>query len=110
LTFEDLPAFFKERIALSPSGCWLWQGEINRNGYGTFLIRPQPGIRKRKMVHIEVYVLVKGEYDRKLLLDHTCRTRNCCHPKHLEPVTVRVNTLRGEAPLFKKKEEYPIYE
>lgn len=62
------------------------------------------------MVHIEVYVLLKGEYDRKLLLDHDCRTRNCCYPGHLEPVTVQVNTLRGEAALFRKKEEYPIYE
>lgn len=99
--FTDLPPFYQGRIALSPGGCWLWQGELNRNGYGTFLTRPQPGIRKRKMVHIEVYVLLKGDYDRRLLLDHRCRVRNCCNPEHLEPVTTQVNTLRGEAVLFK---------
>lgn len=99
--FQDLPVFFQARISLSPGGCWLWQGEINRNGYGTYLTRPVPGQRKRKMAHIEVYVLLVGEYDRSLLLDHGCRVRNCCNPEHLEPVTVQVNTLRGEAVLFK---------
>lgn len=84
------------------TGCWLWLGEINRNGYGTFVIRPKPGQRKRKMAHIEMYVMHKGEYDRQLLLDHQCRNRPCCNPDHLEPVTPRVNTLRGEAVLFKK--------
>lgn len=81
--------------------CWLWTGEINRNGYGTFRVRPAPGQRKRKMAHIEAYVIIKGEYDRGLLLDHLCRNRPCCNPDHLEPVTVKVNTLRGEAILFK---------
>lgn len=104
MTLDDLPEFFRSRIQVSPTGCWLWQGEINRNGYGTYVIRPTPGIRKRRMAHIEVYVLVKGEYDRTLLLDHGCRTRSCCNPNCLEPVTVRVNTLRGEAVLFKRKE------
>lgn len=85
-------------------GCWLWQGEINRNGYGTFLVRPRPGIRNRKMAHIEMYVLFKGEYDRSLLLDHLphCRTRNCCNPDHLEPVTAQVNTMRGNAVLYRR--------
>lgn len=106
MNFNDLPANLRAKITLSPGGCWLWTGELNRNGYGTFLTRPVPGIRKRKMVHIEVYVALKGEYDRSLLLDHDCRVRNCCNPEHLEPVTTRVNTLRGEAVLFKPLEAY----
>lgn len=84
--------------------CWLWQGELNRNGYGTFRVQAAPGIRKRKMAHIEAFVAVKGEYDRALLLDHLCRNRPCCNPDHLEPVTNRENTLRGEAVLFRPLE------
>lgn len=90
-------------VVCPKTGCWLWQGEVNRNGYGTFIVRPEPGIRKRKMAHIEMWVMINGEYDRRLLLDHGCRNRICCNPAHLEPVTVQVNTLRGEAVLFKPK-------
>lgn len=88
------------------SGCWLWLNEINRNGYGTFIVRPKPGQRKRKMAHIEMYVQVKGEYDRSLLLDHLCRVRKCCNPDHLEPVTPKINTERGEAVLFKPRSKH----
>lgn len=87
------------------TGCWNWTGELNRNGHGTFVVRPAPGFRKRKMAHIEMYLMIRGEYDRALLLDHTCRNRKCCNPAHLEPVTAQVNTLRGEAVLFKPKEK-----
>ena len=31
-------------------------------------------------------------------IDHTCRVRACVNPKHMEPVTQRVNILRGVAP------------
>lgn len=33
--------------------------------------------------------------------DHLCRRRNCANPIHLEAVTHRVNTLRGENPCAK---------
>jgi len=82
--------------------CWVYHGELNRNGYGTFIIRPVPGQRKRKMAHIEMYVKHKGEYDRKLYLDHLCSHRPCCNPDHLEPVTPKINTHRGKAVLFQK--------
>lgn len=106
----SLPATIPERyadcIVKVDGGCWLWLGELNRNGYGSIVIRPAPGIRKRIMVHIEMYLHLVGEYDRSLLLDHTCRVRNCCNPGHLEPVTTRINTLRGEAVLFRPEEAY----
>ncbi len=37
-----------------------------------------------------------------MLLDHHCRFHPCCDPAHLEPVTVKVNTHRGQAILFKR--------
>ena len=82
--------------------CWEWNGERNRNGYGTFIVYERPGVRKRKMAHIEMYVKENGEYDRDLLLDHHCRNRPCCNPAHLEPVTPQVNTHRGQAILYRR--------
>lgn len=101
-----LPEFMVERIEKNKRGCWIWTGEINRNGYGTFLVRPKKGVRKRKMSHIVVYETLVGDYDKSLFLDHKCRVRSCCNPDHLEPVTPKVNTIRGEAKLFKRVEEY----
>jgi len=82
-----------ERIPFS--GCWIYLGELNRNGYGTIKIKG-----KRKMVHRLVYEAIIGTIPEGLILDHGCRVRCCCNPSHLEPVTVKVNTYRGEAVLF----------
>lgn len=86
-----------------PSGCWIWQGELNRNGYGRVWIRG-----RRLMVHRVVWEILRGPIAEGLVLDHTCRTRACCNPCHLDPVTVRENTLRGEAKLFKPRAFYVI--
>ncbi|MGW1998514.1 HNH endonuclease signature motif containing protein [Embleya sp. NPDC001921] len=32
-----------------------------------------------------------------MVIDHLCRNRQCVNPHHMEAVTVRENTLRGEA-------------
>lgn len=85
------------------TGCWLWQGELNRNGYGRVWVNG-----KRLMVHRVVWETLRGPIAAGLVLDHLCRQRACCNPDHLDPVTVRENTLRGEAKLFKPRASYVI--
>lgn len=41
------------------------------------------------------YEQVRGPIPAGLHLDHLCRNTMCVNPDHLEPVTQRVNTLRG---------------
>lgn len=61
------------------------------------------------MSHITVYKLLKGEYEKGLLLDHVyCPHRNCCNPTHLSPITVQQNTNRGSAVLFKKIPKFKL--
>lgn len=100
---EELTPFLSSKIVIDEYGCWLWSGGLNRNGYGTYQKSIGKGKRKRYMVHIVVYKELKGDYPKGLFLDHACKVRSCCNPSHLEPVTPLVNTLRGDAILFKAK-------
>jgi hypothetical protein len=82
--------------------CWLWQGRINRNGYGRIRWRG-----KEPVAHRLIYELATAlEIPPMHVLDHRCEVRNCCNPRHLDPVTTKVNTHRGKAVLFKAAYKY----
>ncbi len=72
--------------------CWLWTA-ATAHGYGRFFFggRLTPA-------HRVAYEMLVGPIPDGLHLDHLCRTPACVNPAHLEPVTQRENTLRGEAP------------
>jgi len=48
--------------------------------------------------HRFAYEALVGPIPEGLKLDHLCRNRACVNPDHTEPVTDRVNTLRGFGP------------
>lgn len=77
------------------TGCLLWQG-CTEKGYGRVKHNG-----KSRWAHIVSYELQVGPVPPGKVLDHTCRTRPCIEPTHLEPVTDVVNTMRGESPTAK---------
>ena len=80
------PDQFADRIEVDPVfGCWLWTGNLDRDGYGW---------AGRQRAHRVLYQQLVGPIGDGLLLDHLCRRRACCNPVHLEPVTGRENDLR----------------
>lgn len=83
------------------TGCWEWVGTINHhNGYG--YVRAPAGIRPiNQRAHRVVYEMEKGPIPSGLQIDHLCRNRRCVNPAHMEPVTSRANTLRGDGPTSK---------
>ena len=74
----------------SESGCWIWLGGKQSSGHGKIRIDG-----KTHQVHRVAFELARGRVPAGLVLDHTCKNPSCINPKHLEPVTQRVNLLRG---------------
>jgi len=79
------------KVSVDDNGCWLWVGATAPNGYGHF------GVERRTVsTHRWSYEYHMGPMPDGLQIDHLCRVRSCCNPAHLEPVTPRENTMRGE--------------
>jgi hypothetical protein len=82
---------FDEKRAIQPSGCWEWTAARLADGYGTFFDG-----EKVVLAHRWAYEHFVGPIPEGLALDHLCRNHGCVNPEHLEPVTWRTNTMRGE--------------
>jgi len=74
------------RITYRGPGCWIWSGQIDRQGYGRL---------GGKMAHRLTYQEVVGQIPANHHLDHLCRNRDCVNPSHLEPVTNAENVRRA---------------
>lgn len=79
------------------TGCWLWTGGATALGYPLMSWRIG-ATRKSFRAHRVSYEAFKGPIPPGLHLDHLCRMPYCVNPDHLEPVTPRENTLRGNGP------------
>lgn len=74
------------------TGCWLWIGSRQPKGYGKFW----PNKRRCVLAHRWSYESSVGPIPDGLQIDHLCRNPRCVNPEHLEPVTRKVNLLRGD--------------
>lgn len=72
--------------------CWLLDPTMWDDGKG---FKKMKWRGRGLYVHRLSYEAHVGAIPNGLILDHLCRVRCCCAPRHLEPVTVKENTMRG---------------
>ena len=73
--------------------CWNWKSNMHFKGYGLFSLNG-----KTVKAHRIAFELSKGQILEGLTIDHLCRNRRCVNPSHLEAVSMKENTLRGNGP------------
>lgn len=73
-----------DNYIVKDNGCWLWQGAIDRDGYGKAKYN-----YRMEQAHRIIYILAN-----KLSIDHTihvhhevCKTKNCVNPSHMKHIT-----------------------
>jgi HNH endonuclease len=96
-TRQNGPALerFSKSYRVDPiTGCWVWVGRVNENGYGEF------SDKRSIRAHRWSYEHFVGPIPKGLVIDHLYRNRACVNPspEHLEVVTYRINNLRGFSP------------
>lgn len=90
---EDPKPRFAAAVRVSPNGCWLWIAGTDSSGRGMFSVNG-----KQVRAYVWAWEYKNGPVPEGKVLDHVvCQNPNCVNPAHLQPVTQRINVLRGKS-------------
>jgi hypothetical protein len=82
--------------------CLIWGRAKHKDDYG--FVRTPSG--RSELAHRVAWRIAQGhEIPEGMVLDHLCRNTRCVNPTHLEPVTSRENTLRGNSPNVRTRQK-----
>tara|TARA_B100001057_G_scaffold501139_1_gene621004 strand:- start:2595 stop:2969 length:375 start_codon:yes stop_codon:yes gene_type:complete len=67
-----------KKIKIQPNSCHIFQGSLDRCGYGIFYYQST-----QHRAHRIVYELIYGAIPPNMYVCHTCDNPPCCNPDHL---------------------------
>jgi HNH endonuclease len=82
--------WFMRRVDVT-DGCWFWRGAHTPTGYGSVTWK-EDGKQRGTPAHRMAYRLCFGNPDPDKQIHHTCGTRDCVRPGHLEELTRNEHT------------------
>jgi hypothetical protein len=86
LTQDESERFWSKVRRTTDESCWIWQRELNSNGYGRFSIWRE-GQRIRLLAHRVAFRITGQPLSDTAKLLHSCDVPRCCNPAHLRPGT-----------------------
>ena len=81
---------FWAKVDQRPDDCWPWLASHFYTGYGQFRVNGTMTV-----AHRVAYELTYGPLSKGLVLDHLCGRKDCCNPRHLDPVSQGENVQRS---------------
>jgi hypothetical protein len=85
---NSLPNIFSKTIRDNASGCLLYMGRLDENGYARISCQG-----KNRIGSDAVYEMVHGTLPEGYEVDHICHIRRCVEPTHLRLLTHRLNVI-----------------
>ena len=105
---DRLEWYKNNAIEVNSKGCWIWQRETGRDGYGRVSYKG-----KKHATHRLFWGLYHDKVDqldrlrlKGLVFRHLCNNKRCCNPKHIQPGTRSENALDS----VKRKYSEPVEE
>lgn len=100
---SDAATFWEDVQRGAADECWPWLRYVDDTGYGKVRFGGTT-----RWAHRVAYELAVGPIPDGLWIDHVrdlgCTDNRCCNPAHLEPVSPRVNRLRGQLGEFGQRD------
>jgi len=78
---ELMDRFIRDTYPEPNTGCWIWGGGVNVDGYGVMKCVTLP--KETRSAHRASYFLHNGPFDYSLQVLHRCDNPPCVNPDHL---------------------------